>query len=183
MHVGSRRQAPKAALREVLGDVVEVSAKLANRRSSAIVTETQESISMTSHDQVLVNGVLGSGAPIAIHYRGGLSRGTNFLWEINGTEGDIQVTGDSGHAQMIQLSLRGARADAKSMAPIEVPQSFYAGWPRDVLAGNVARVYAQMAADLRDGTATAPSFDDAVAVHRIIAAIEDSAQNGRRVAL
>lgn len=172
-----------AALRDVLGDVAEISAMLANRRASAIVIETQETIPMTSHDQVLVSGVLQNGAPLAVHYRGGLSRGTNFLWEINGTEGDIQVIGDSGHTQMIQLALRGAQGHAKRVEPIEVPPSFYAGWPTDVLAGNVARVYARMAADLRGATTTAPSFDDAVAVHRIIAAIEDAAQDGRRVTL
>jgi predicted dehydrogenase len=170
-----------AALRDVLGGVVDLSARLANRRSSAIVAETQEAVPMTSHDQVLVNAVLSGGVPIAIHYRGGMSRGTNLLWEINGTEGDIQVVGESGHAQMVQLSLRGARADVPSMQPIEVPPSFYTGWPKEVLPGNVARVYARMAADLRDGTTTAPTFDDAVAIHRIIAAIEASAGSGRRV--
>ncbi len=49
--------------------------------------------------------------------------------------------------------------------------------------GNVARVYARMAADLRDGTHTAPSFADAVAVHRIIAAIERAAETGARVSV
>jgi hypothetical protein len=34
------------------------------------------------------------------------------------------------------------------------------------------RIYARMDRDLRDGTHTAPSFDDAVAVHRVIATIE-----------
>jgi hypothetical protein len=40
-----------------------------------------------------------------------------------------------------------------------------------------------MARDLRDGTRTAPSFDDAVALHQIIAAIETAAETGCRVVL
>jgi len=48
----------------------------------------------------MVIGTLKSGAAISIHYRGGMSKGTNFLWEINGTEGDIQVTGNIGHGQL-----------------------------------------------------------------------------------
>ena len=36
---------------------------------------------------------------------------------------------------------------------------------------------------LREGTRSAPSFDDAVAVHRIIAAIESAAESGRCTAL
>ena len=47
-----------------------------------------------AEDQILVIGQLESGAAASVHYRGGLSRGTNLLWEINGTEGDIQVTAD-----------------------------------------------------------------------------------------
>jgi hypothetical protein len=36
-----------------------------------------------------------------------------------------------------------------------------------------------MAADLRQDTRTAPSFDDAVALHRVIAAIETAAADGK----
>jgi predicted dehydrogenase len=43
----------------------------------------------------------------------------------------------------------------------------------------VARIYARMARDLRD----APSFEDAVAVHRVIAAIERAAESGSRTVL
>jgi hypothetical protein len=40
-----------------------------------------------------------------------------------------------------------------------------------------------MARDLRDGTRTAPNFEEAVAVHRIIEAIENAAslQAGRSI--
>jgi predicted dehydrogenase len=54
--------------------------------------------------------------------------------------------------------------------------------PEDV-AGNVARLYARMARDLREGTRTAPSFEDAIEVHRIIAAIENAAGGGSRTGL
>jgi len=84
---------------------------------------------------------------------------------------------------MVQLSLKGARGDEKAFRPLEVPASYRSGWPEDVVPGNVARVYARMARDLREGTRTAPSFEDAVAVHRIIKAIERAAENGRRTRL
>jgi predicted dehydrogenase len=133
---------------------------------------------------VLVSGALVSGVPISIHYRGGTARdGDGLFWEINGTKGDIRVMGSSGHTQMVQLSLKGARGDEKTFRPLEVPASYRTGWPAEVAPGNVARVYARMAQDLRDGTCTAPSFEDAVAAHRIIAAIEQAAESGRRIAL
>lgn len=51
------------------------------------------------------------------------------------------------------------------------------------MPGNVARFYARMTRDLLDGTRAAPSFEDAVVVHRIIAAIEKAAENGSRAVL
>jgi hypothetical protein len=55
--------------------------------------------------------------------------------------------------------------------------------PEDVVPGNVARIYASMGRDLQDGTHTAPSFEDAVAVHRVIAAIERAPESGSRTVL
>ncbi len=171
-----------AALRDVLGEVAEISAVLATRRTTAVAADTGETLPVSAPDQVLLSGLLASGAPLSIHYRGGMARdGDGLYWEINGTEGDIRVSGLSGHTQMVQLSLQGARGGETSFQPLEVPVSYRSGWPEDVVPGNVARLYARMARDLRDGTRTAPSFDDAVAVHRIIDAIEQAAGSGSRV--
>jgi predicted dehydrogenase len=136
-----------------------------------------------AREQVLVSGFLANGAPLSIHYRGGeAGDGDGLFWEINGTEGDIRVLGPLGHPQMVQLSLKGARGEEKAFLPLEVPASYRSGWPEDVVPGNVARLYARMAQDLRDGTRTAPSFEDAVAVHRVIEAIERAAESGSRTA-
>ncbi len=80
--------------------------------------------------------------------------------------------------QMAKLSLAGARGDDNAFRALEVPESYPSGWPEDPVPGNVARVYAHMAWDLSEGSRTAPSFNDAVAVHQIIAAIEDAAATG-----
>ncbi|MBD7939971.1 Gfo/Idh/MocA family protein [Brevundimonas guildfordensis] len=164
-----------AGMREVLGDFGDLSARLINRRGATHVSDTGETIPATSPDQVLVQGALESGAAVSIHYRGGMSRGTNLLWEINGTEGDIQVTGATGHSQIVQLSIRGANGDATELAPLTPPASAYEGWPDNSLTRNVARLYALVAQDIRSGTRAAPSFRDAVALHGTIDAIERSA--------
>ena len=174
-----------AALMDVLGEVAEVSAVLATRRTSALAVDTGETLSVSAPDQVLVSGLLANGAPLSIHYRGGTARdGDGLFWEINGTEGDIRVSAPSrGHTQLVPLSLKGARGDEKAFRPLEVPASYRSAWPEDVVPGNVARIYARMGRDLRDGTHTAPSFEDAVAVHRVIAAIERAAESGSRTVL
>lgn len=164
-----------ARLQEVLGDFGDLSARMINRRETTLVSDTGETIPVTTHDQVLVHGALESGAAVSIHYRGGMSRGTNLHWEINGTEGDILVTGANGNAQLVELSIHGAKGDATALAPLKPPATAYAGWPDNAVARNVARLYAKVARDIRSGTRTAPSFHDAVALHETIDLIERSA--------
>ena len=83
-----------AALTDVLGKFADVSSVLATRRTTALVADTGETLPVSAPDQVLVSGLLANGAPVSIHYRGGMARdGDGLLWEINGTKGDIRVSG------------------------------------------------------------------------------------------
>src|SRR5207249_8795989 len=71
------------ALCYCLGEVRELAATVTMRRKSFTIAGTGESKPMHANDQVCVAGLLEGGAALAIHYRGGGSRGTNLLWEIN----------------------------------------------------------------------------------------------------
>jgi predicted dehydrogenase len=124
----------------------------------------------------MVHGAMASGAAFSLHYRGGISRGTNLLWEINGTEGDIQVTADLGHAQMVQLSVKGARGEGKDLVDLMPDASVYEGLPDFPGARNVAGIYTRLADDIQNGTHTAPTFGDALALHEILDRIEKSAE-------
>jgi predicted dehydrogenase len=169
------------ALCHCLGEVTEVSATMANRRKMVLNMESGESLPMTAEDQVAFSGSLEGGATISVHYRGGNPRATGLLWEINGTEGDLQITSMAGHAQMFDLALSGAKGDQPALEPMEVPAKYR--WTPAELVGppaNVAQAFALFANDLREGTRTCPDFDDAVQRHRMIAAIERSAANGER---
>src|SRR5258708_24204601 len=97
------------------------------------------------------------------------------------TDGDIRLTGASGNPQMEQLSLEGARNNEGAYRSLKVPSSYLGGAPADIVPGNVARIHARMASDVRHGTSTAPSFEGAVELHKLIAAIETAAMTGRRV--
>ncbi len=118
-------------------------------------------------------------ASAAIH---ALPGGTGLLWEIEGTEGDIRVSGPGGHTQLVPLAVEGRQGSAP-LTPLPLEASATAKWPADPVSRNVAMVYAAMAADLRDGTRTAPDFADAVALHKLIDAIEYADRSGCRVAV
>lgn len=110
----------------------------------------------------MVHGQFASGAAFSAHYRGGMSRGNNFLWEINGTEGDIQITGNIGHGQFASLTIRGARGDEQERQRLTPPAQYYdAQLPEAVMPRNVAGIYKLVAHDINNGTREAPSFADA----------------------
>ncbi len=166
-----------AGVREVLGELSGISGRMILRRDQVRVTDTGETLTATSDDQIMVNGVLESGAAFSAHYRGGMSRGTHFLWEINGTEGDIQVTAGFGHGQMAQLSLFGAQGEETDIKQLTPPAEMYHGLPENVIPRNVAGIYAMVAKDIRNNTREAPSFEDARKLHELLDAIEKSSES------
>jgi len=172
-----------AALREMMGNVSEVSSTITTRRGTVRSLESGAMLPMTAPDQVLVQGRMASGAMLDLHYQGGVPRGTEGLvWDITGSEGDLRITAKpSGHVQMVPLELYGVRGEESELKRLDVPTALKQGWPDDVIPGNVARVYARVAADLREGTHTAPTFDDAVYLHRLIDTIEQAAAQGRQL--
>lgn len=164
-----------------LGEFRELSATLAIRFPQVKRPDTGEIVPKTIADQIVVGGVLEGGAVASVHYRAELTRGKNFLWEINGTEGDIVVTGELGRLQYGEFHIAGASGAQKAVAELPVPDSYalLAGSAKDV-PYTLSHAYLRVAEDLRDGTHEVPGFADAVVRHRMIKAIERSAASGRR---
>src|SRR5258708_22193579 len=65
---------------------------------------------MAGDDEVCVSGLLEGGAALSIHYRGGRSRGTNLLWEINGTEAICNSPPPAGKPRSSRWTYAAARA-------------------------------------------------------------------------
>ncbi|WP_027346171.1 Gfo/Idh/MocA family protein [Hamadaea tsunoensis] len=168
-----------AAFTQCLGDFASVSATTATRRPTVHVTETGEPLRSTIEDQVAVTGVLESGAVAALHYRGGSSAGTNLLWEINGTEGDLLVTGGTGHLQFGQFTLSGTRTRDEALQPLPVPAQ-YRQVPGDEVWSGVAHAYVQLRTDIEENLTTVPDFASAVAHHRLLDRISRAAATGTR---
>jgi len=170
------------ALCYCLGEVRELSATMAMRRKTFTIAGTGESKPMNAEDQVGVNGLLEGGAAFSIHYRGGVSRGTNLLWEINGSEGDLQLTATGGQAQIWEMDVRGGKGAQSSLEILPVPEQ-YRWAPPQGPGTNVAQAYARFARDYREGTHLCPTFEDAVTRHRMLNAIETAAATGQRQTL
>jgi predicted dehydrogenase len=167
------------ALTMALGEFTEVNATLATRRPRVRNKETGQLTPMTAADQVAVNGVLEGGTVVSVHFRGGVSRATNLHWEINGTDGDLLVTGGSGHVQFGQVTVHGARGTDTALTELPVPASYSSLAPH-ARSGTetwhpVAHAYEQILADLTLGTHHAPDFAHGARRHRLLDRIERAA--------
>jgi len=169
------------ALCWVLGEFHDVSATLATRRPTYTVVETGETRTRDIADQVMVTGTLVTGVAVAAHYRGGSSLGTEFRWEINGSEGDLVVTAPTGHLQATEPTLRGGRRPDVELAVLPIPAA-YRTVPADLpeRAVNVAEAYSTFLLG-PDAADPIPDFDAAVVRHRLIDAIERSTATGTRI--
>jgi len=172
-------------LNYVLGEFADLSAVSDIRRPLITIEETREQMVKTAVDQIAVIGTLTSGATASIHIREAVAGGTGFLWEINGTDGTLRITADAALPEIFPLTVAGAKGQ-KEPAKFAIPTALTQKWPtlaslEGAPAFNVARAYAAFAADIENGTHTAPDFGDAVRRHEVIAAIERSASTGQRV--
>ena len=165
-------------LAHVLGAFESLSAIVANRRGDGVRLSDGASIPKDAPDEIVVAGVLEGGVVASLHYSAGQSAG--LVWEIQGAEGSLRVETAAGFIHFGDLTItlrRGGEPDRQ----LQVPTAYTApdlqlGAP----AAGVARLYAQLAADLRDGTSKAPDFAVALDRHRVLEAITRAAATGHR---
>ena len=173
------------ALCHCLGEFREVSAFAVSQRDR-IVTEDQGEISLTAPDQLAVSGTLGNGAVVSFQIRGGMTRGTEFLFEIHGSEGDLVVGSTTGGSmQRQELSLHGAQGKGAKLAELPIPAK-YRYVPEGTPANspyNVAQLYVKLGESIRNGTPASPGFDAAVRRHHLIDAIVRASKTGQKQTL
>jgi predicted dehydrogenase len=172
------------ALRFVAGGFAGVSAVVDNQFPVVEVIETGETLAKDAPDHILASGRLQNGASVSISINGGAVAGFGIELTIFGTEGTLSVYQHGPlNFQMSELSLAGAKAGARALAPLEIPagydpmlfpadyvgRSHYPGvpLPRATLV-NVANLYRRLAAAIANDSDLEPNFATGVATHKII---------------
>jgi predicted dehydrogenase len=168
------------ALCFVLGEITEVSARLATTITEWHNTDTGQTMKVDSPDWISFIGRLESGAEVVVQVATVPFNPSGHSFAIYGREGTLTVTG--GSANLGPNHLFGARGgkDLEEMDPPDkfklVPEGTPSGQPR-----NVAQEYVRFADALKHGDAFDPDFDHAVRRHKLIDAIERSAAEGKTV--
>jgi len=155
-----------AVLYTLGGQFVDLVAKTATIRKTTRIDETGEDVPMSVPDQMAISGLLDNGAFVNVHFRGGLSAASNFHWEINGAEGDIVVTSPVAYTGIGGFKVHMAR-HGEALRELAIPDTHTHGFAEG-LTQSIAIAYRRLASDLRDGTRLAPTFDDAVQLHRLV---------------
>src|SRR5260221_11427369 len=84
------------ALCYCLGEFRELAAFAVTQRDHIPLEGTGELVRLTAPDQLVVSGIVGDGAAVSFQIRGGMARGTEFLFEIHGSEGDLVLAATTG---------------------------------------------------------------------------------------
>jgi predicted dehydrogenase len=174
------------ALCHCLGEFRELTAFAVSQRDRIPLEATGEIVAKNVPDQLVVSGIVGDGAVVSFQIRGGMARGTAFLFEIHGETGDLVVTATSrASMQRQELRVAGGRGADKTLAELAIPAKYR--WVPDGVSPespyNVAQLYARLADSIRDGTPCRPGFDAAVRRHRLLDAIVRASETGQKQVL
>jgi predicted dehydrogenase len=171
------------ALCYCLGEFNELSAFAVSQRDRIPVESTGEVVAKNVPDQLVVSGIVADGAAVSFQIRGGMTRGTAFLFEIHGDNGDLSLTATTRESmQRQELTVRGARGGDKELPELPIPAKYRwvpDGTPTDSRY-NVAQLYARLGESIGDGRPVTPGFDAAVVRHRLLDAIIQASESGRK---
>ena len=143
-----------------------------------------KTVAVDAPDNVVVSGVLENGASASAHIATIPWNGSGWRLEVYGTEGTLSARSE----EMVQygnVQLYGAQGAGQPLQPLEVPARLAAA-PEGVPPGepyNVAQLYRIIGGAIRDGDAAQPDFDTAVARHRFLDLLQQSSDEGRKVAV
>lgn len=178
-----------ATLDRTAGRLVEVSARLPRPHDHVEVTGTGTGTGIGTGTgrmvpngvpaQVLLHGVLANGATASVAVHGGSASPDGFLIKLVGSEGTVTAThnrpGTYMHWTDWDIRVNGEQ--------VKAPDTYRTA-PFDPAAGpiaNVAAVYQEIAEAIAEGRQPHPDFHAAAAHHRVLTAIERSAETGAAV--
>ena len=163
----------------------QLSGQVTTQLTRRTIEGTNEELEVTAPDHVLVTGTLANGAVVSAHVARAIWHGTGWSLEVYGTEGTLVASARSLPQLSSTIELMGAKDTEKAPHPLEIPHRLRWAPPElaDVEPFTTGQMFRRFAESINQGTTAHPNFDDAVANHRLLTAIERSSNAGRRVSL
>ena len=171
------------ALRFVVGEFSHVSSVVSTQAKEWLEVDTQQTVDVTSPDNVLVNGKLAKGGVGSVHIASNPWAGSGYRMEIYGRGGTLFVSSE-GYPNTNTVRLQGVR-EGNTLADLEVPKEYtfvLEGMPQGE-PYNVGQMYYQFGQSILSGDNCQPDFNTAVELHRLIDDIREASDQGREVAV
>ena len=165
-----------------VGEFKEVSCRVATQVTQWITPDTSEKVDVNAPDNVLVSGLLETGAVASVHVAEVPWYGPGWRMEVYGRDGTIIASSDR-MVQRGQIRLQGGRDKDSSLKELQVPDRL-TRVPAEVLKGdsfNVAQLYRRLSECIHGNERAEPDFNLAVTRHRLLDAIQQSSGRGERV--
>lgn len=156
----------------IVGGLDSLSALVTVRYPQVAVAGEDRTVRRTMADHVLVSARTTGGGVLNAQIVGGRpADDAPFRMDVTGTDGELSLTGGAARgfqAGLLALAVNGAHADTADAGASMLPDT----------AVNVARVYAALRDDIRNGSSTAPDFGRAVALSHLMDDVLASAADG-----
>ena len=168
-----------------LGRPEMLSAIVATQFPTLTLASTGKEVANETPDAFMVMGRLSGGALFQIQIEGGKQNQSGLQIEITGTQGDMRVVNEKSFVTKHHDVIEAAVGDREQWASLLLPCSSRL-IPRsdlDVSIQDLAQLYAAFESDRHTGLTTVRTFADAVRLHRLIDAINDSSRTGKSVSL
>lgn len=136
-------------------------------------------------DSIVVQGALENGALYQVQIEGGKRHNAGLQIDITGTAGDLRITNEKSFVTTHDNIIEGANGSNGAWSILPVPHRYQRipDSPLDVSVQDLAHLYASFAEGSSAGNKGPPDFSDAVALHRIIDAIQVSSATGKAVVI
>lgn len=162
-----------------VGEFRELSAKVATQVPEWETSEPGKTVPVNAADNVLISGTLVGGAAASAHVATVPWHGTGWRMEVYGREGTL-VASSKEMIQYGNITIRGAHGSDTELAEVPIPEGL-TKVPGEVPMGapfNVAQIYRSLGSAIRDGGNASPDFALAVQRHKLLAAMEQSSNEG-----
>lgn len=165
------------------GALSEVSASVKTRVKQLRMVDTGEMVEAQAADNILVNGMLANGALLSYQISSVPYHADGWRIAVYGSEGTLIAT-TQGLPQITPIKLVGAQGN-EPLVELPVPERLRFV-PKSVPFGppqNVGHAYIRMAEAIQQKRQFAPSFADALELHRLLDVIQQSSDEGHIIKL
>lgn len=160
-------------LSHIFGGIQEIAGQLTTQFKQLTLMDSGEKVENDVPDQINTIGLLTGKIPFTSRITAVADHSKGWQLEIFGTEGTIFAT-SAMLPQITPVKLMGSKGDAELKA-VKVPNDLVTfDYLPEGPAGNVGRNYGSMAEAILNGEDFHPNFDDALKMHKLLDAIEQS---------